>query len=384
LKTSLSPELIRLISGQISLHAAMAGLRMAAPLWALSQGFSPAVVGIVVALFALSQVFLAIPVGRYADRVGLRKPFGLAVGIACAGAALVTAYPHFITLCIGAVTLGGAVGCSVIALQRHVGRATHNPLELRQAFSWLSIGPAAANFVGPFFCGVLIDTLGYRYAFGLCALLPLLGWLLVRKTPEQQLSGITAEEQKTQKAWDLLRDKPFRRLLVVNWLMSSCWDAHSFLIPVIGHERGYNASVIGTILGTFALAVSAIRVLIPMLAHSLREWAVIVLSMVMTAMLMAVYPLMPTALSMGVVSVFLGFTLGCIQPMIMSMLHQITPEERHGDAIALRMMAINISSVSMPVLFGSAGALIGTSMLFWGVAGLVGAGAYTARKLRTD
>ncbi|HET6829415.1 MAG TPA: MFS transporter, partial [Ramlibacter sp.] len=64
-------ELARLITGHLFLHACMAGMRMAAPLMALRQGHGEAVVGVMMALFALPQVVLALPVGRYADRAGL-------------------------------------------------------------------------------------------------------------------------------------------------------------------------------------------------------------------------------------------------------------------------------------------------------------------------
>jgi len=46
-------------------------------------------------------------------------------------------------------------------------------------------------------------------------------------------------------------DPDLRRLLVVTCLLSSCWGVHTFLVPVLGHERGYQASVIGSILGAF-------------------------------------------------------------------------------------------------------------------------------------
>ena len=62
-----------------------------------------------------------------------------------------------------------------------------------------------------------------------------------------------------------------------------------------------------------------------------------------------------------------------VQPMVMSMIHQITPEHRHGQALGLRMMAINASSVMMPMVFGSLGAVLGVSALFWGVGAMVGA-----------
>jgi MFS family permease len=379
---SLSRPLVHLIIGQVCLHGTMAGMRLAAPLWALREGFSAAAVGFLLALFALTQVFLAIPAGRYADANGLKKPVGFAIILASSGMLLAMALPHIVTLGIAALCTGGATGIAVIALQRHVGRAAENPLQLKQVFSWLSIGPAVSNFLGPFTAGLLIDFFGFRAAFLFLALLPLATWFWIRNTKE--LPAITPRTQEKKQFWDLLREPLMRRLMIVNWLLSSCWDVHTFVVPLLGHERGYSASVIGTILGSFAIAAAAIRVLLPVLAHSLREWAVITVAMVLTAMLFAVYPLMPTALSMGVCSVFLGFTLGCVQPMIMSTLHQITPEERHGEALGLRLMAINGSSVVMPLLFGAAGAAIGVAGLFWVTGACVGLGARLASRLKFD
>ena len=81
-------------------------------------------------------------------------------------------------------------------------------------------------------------------------------------------------------------------------------------------------------------------------------------------------------------SVLLGFALGAVQPMIMSTLHQITPEARHGEALGLRLMAINGSSVLMPLLFGAVGAAVGVSVVFWTVGAVVGLGARSAMRLR--
>ena len=50
---------------------------------------------------------------------------------------------------------------------------------------------------------------------------------------------------------------------------------HAFLVPVLGHERGFSASTIGLVLGVFALAVAAVRLVIPLLAHRLREGQVL-------------------------------------------------------------------------------------------------------------
>ncbi|WP_397406857.1 MFS transporter [Polaromonas sp.] len=385
----MTPELARLILAQVCLHACMAGTRMAAPLLALREGYSPAAVGVLLALFALTQVFLALPAGRFADRHGLRRPMGYSVAAAVLGAGVAVAFPVFPVLCLAALLTGGATGAAVISLQRHVGRAASGGLQLRQVFSWLSIGPAISNFVGPFSAGLLIDHAGavpnslsgYRAAFFLMAVLPLASWFLVRKTRELP-PVIAAHGAGPGSAWDLLRDATFRRLMLVNWFLSSCWDVHTFVVPVLGFERGISASVIGSILGAFAVAAAAIRMVMPLVAAHLREWRVLVVAMLVTAVLFGVYPFMQTALGMGLCSVLLGLALGTVQPMIMSMLHQITPEARHGEALGLRLMAINASSVVMPMLFGTLGAVIGITGVFWATGAVVGAGARAAWLLR--
>lgn len=373
--------LARLIAGHICLHACMAGMRMAAPLLALREGFSALAVGFLLALFALTQVFLALPAGRYVDRHGLKRPVGLCVVAASLGAALALVFPVFPVLCLSALMTGGATGVASISLQRHVGRAARDTNELKRVFSWLAIGPAVSNFVGPLAAGLLIDHSGFRAAFLLMALLPLAAWFWVRRTVE--LPPLIIEQGATpNKAWDLLREPLMRRLMLVNWLLSSCWDVHTFVVPVLGHERGFSASVIGAILGAFALAATFVRVLLPLFASRVREWVIVTSAMVITAVLFGLYPFMHSPLAMGVCSVLLGLALGSVQPMIMSTLHQITPEARHGEALGLRLMSINASSVLMPLLFGTAGAVVGVSVVFWTVGLAVGAGARSAWLLR--
>ena len=369
--------LIRLIVVQVFIHACMTGMRMAAPLLALRQGLSALEVGVLMALFALTQVFLSIPAGKFADRNTLRRPVAISIGCATAGTALAAFWPVFPVLCLSALLSGGAAGSALIALQRHVGRMATNQTELRQVFSWLSIGPSISNFVGPFTAGLMIDHAGFRAAFALMAAFPVISWLLVRGAPELKLPE-PADTERTSRSWDLLAQPDLRRLLLINWILASCWDVHTFVVPLLGHERGFSASVIGLILGSFAVAATAIRGVLPIVAARLREWAVIMVAMLCTATLFAIYPMLPSALAMGMCSVLLGFSLGVVQPMIMSTLHQITPQHRHGEALGLRMMSINASSVLMPMLFGGAGAAVGVTAVFWTVGSMVGLGSRLA------
>ena len=59
-----------------------------------------------------------------------------------------------------------------------------------------------------------------------------------------------------------------RNLLMINIVLSSCWDAHSFVVPVVGHAKGLSASSIGLVLGSFATAATVVRLAIVRWADS--------------------------------------------------------------------------------------------------------------------
>lgn len=179
----------------------------------------------------------------------------------------------------------------------------------------------------------------------------------------------------------LLKAPGLPRLLFVNWLLAVCWDVHSFAVPVLGHGLGFSASTIGLILGTFTLSVSLIRLAIPWLAHRLQERRVVAACMLGTMLIYALYPLARTPALMAGLAALLGITLGAAQPMIMSTLHRVTPDGRHGESLAFRSMAINASSALMPLAFGALGVVMGAGSLFWMVGAAVGCGAWVTRRL---
>jgi len=377
----LKKNLIKLIAGQACLHACMTGMRMAAPLLALRQGSSAAMVGVLLALFALTQVFLALPAGRYADKHGLKKPVMLSVLSSSLGAVMAAIWPVFPVLCVSALLSGGATGVAIIALQRHVGRLSRDVNEMRLSYSWLAIGPAISNFVGPLAAGVVIDVSGFSAAFALLAVFPWFAWFAVRREVPMPASE-QAVQDPAKRAWDLLGEPGFRRLLIVNWFLSASWDMHTFVVPLLGHERGLSASAIGAILGGFALCAALIRVVLPWLTKRWQEWQVITLAMLFTCLLLALYPMAQAAWAMGMMSALLGLSLGSVQPMVMSSLHQLLPPDRQGEGLGLRLMLINASSVAMPLVFGSLGAWLGVAAVFWCGAATVGAGSRLAWGLR--
>jgi MFS family permease len=119
-------------------------------------------------------------------------------------------------------------------------------------------------------------------------------------------------------------------------------------------------------------------------SQALSAGQVLARVMLMTAAVFAVYPWVHSAWLMGLCAVCLGLALGSVQPMIMTALHQLTPRESHGQAIALRSMTINTSSALMPLLFGVLGGAVGAASLFWVMCAGVAAGSWPARRIRSE
>jgi hypothetical protein len=83
---------------------------------------------------------------------------------------------------------------------------------------------------------------------------------------------------------------------------------------------------------------------------------------------------------MAVCAAPLGVVLGGLQPMMLT--HEMTPAPRHGQALAMRLLMMNVSSVSMPLVSGLAGGLIGASGVFWAMGALMGSGPFLSTRLR--
>lgn len=353
---------------------------MAVPLLALKLGYDKAAVGLLIALFALPQILLALPAGRWADRRGLKVPVRSSVMLAVLGGAVAAAWPLYPVLCVTALFTGASIATAAIAIQRHAGRMAGTPEEFKHAFSWLSMAPALSNFVGPLTAGLTIDHAGYPAAFVLLAALSIAGWWWIRSA--RDMPHACSDKTKSATAWSLWHEPWFGRVLLLNCFTAGSFEVHAFAVPVLGHERGLSASAIGSILGSFAIATAAVRSAIPFIATRLQEWMFITVAMAITALSFLIYPFAQSPLAMALCSAAIGMATGGVQPMVMSLLLQITAPHRHGEVVAMRHLMINVTSVAMPMLLGAVSGLAGVSGLLWLMSIVVGAGSRLGFALR--
>jgi MFS family permease len=379
-------EFAWVLAALLGLHGCMSASRMASSLAVLQQGHAEWVLGALMSLYSLAPIALSLWAGRMADRHGFHRPVRMAAAMGLLGAALPMASLHVASIAVSGLLIGGALSVGAVAVQRQAGLIARDTHDLKRVFSWVALAPALSNSVLPVVAGVLIDHVGFVAAFALALLLPLLAlwacWQLPLQTPAPSAPGSTSGWRT---ALDLMRMPVLRNVLLVNVAMAAAWDAHSFTVPVVGHAAGMSASAIGLVLGAFALATVAVRVVISAFAQRINEAKALRAALILCTLTLLVYPWLPQATGLAGMmlgSAVLGTALGSVQPMVMSTLHQAAPAGRHGQALGLRMMFTNAATIVMPAGFGvlAAATVVGAPM--WLMAALLLAAQWPAQQLR--
>ncbi len=364
-----------LIALSILNHVAFAGARVSLTLSALHLHAPTVQVGLLLSLYSLLPMLLAIPGGRWIDRIGARGPMLIGTMTIAAGVVLPFAWLSMATLTAAAVLIGLGFLPFHLGIQKLVSELGA-PEDRRHHLSLLAIGFSVSAFLGPTSAGFLIDGLGHRFAFGGLSLLPLAALIWLRRVRERLPEGRAAPPGPPQRLRirDLLATPELRRLYVVVALISSAWDVHQFLVPIYGARIGLSASGIGLILGAFAVATLVVRMVVPLFLMDVSEWRAILAAMAIAGAVYAVYPTFTTLEALIACSFVLGLGLGVSQPMTLSIMARSAPASRLGEATGLRLMLVNGTQTVLPTAFGALGGVLGVAGLFWGMAALLGAG----------
>ena len=375
-------RLWQLIALTVLTHTVFNGSRMLVSLYAIHLHASPFTVGSLMSFYALLPMLFAVSAGRLVDRVGARWPmFGASVSVAV-GALLPFVWPRLETLYAASTLIGTGFMVFHVAVNQVVGAL--GPSEDRAAnFSWLALGFSVSGSLGPLLTGFAIDSIGHAETFLLLFLFPLppliVLWLNRPALPQAKERKAGAGERRVM---DLLRNRELRRVFIASGLLSMGWDLYTFVIPIHGSRIGLSASTIGVIMGTFAVATFAVRLVMPLLLRRVKEWHTITAALLITAGTYSLFPFFTSVPLLMTLSFVLGIGLGCSQPMVMALLYNTAPPGRQGEAVGVRTTVMNASHTVLPLAFGALGAALGMGPVFWSMAGLLAAGGYFINQRR--
>jgi predicted MFS family arabinose efflux permease len=247
-------------------------------------------------------------------------------------------------------------------------------------FSWLALGFAISNSIGPLVAGYAIDGFGHARAFLILAFFPAVAILLLwqRKRPLPRPEQVPLA--KRAGVLDLLRIAGLRHTFWVSLLLATGWDLFTFLTPLYGARLGLSAAAIGFILSTFAVATLTVRIAMPVLIKKLRQWVIILAALGISGTCYLLFPFAQSVPPLILLSFVLGLGLGSAQPVIMSLLYAASPPGRQGEAVGLRTSLLNGSHTLIPLASGAASTAVGMAPVFWVLAACLLGGAWFARK----
>lgn len=360
-------------------HMVFSGMRLAVALDTIQLGASSALVGFITALFAILPAIGSIFMGRYIDRNGSRIPMMVCPALLAGSPLLLAFFPNYYTLAIAGLLTGGSFITLHIVNQQIVGRLS-TPQDRSANFAILATWIAASQAISPALTGFLIDHVGFRWAFAFLSAIPVLSLLYFRrKLPKLQGKTPSAKAAATGSVIELLRNPKLKRVYLVSVMFATSWDVFLFMTPLYGASLKLSASQIGVIIACFSSATFVVRLLARPVSRHYTAWQVLLVSLLVNGVANLAFGL-SGLMSLLLFSAFvMGLGHGLANPMMNTLLYEASPPTRIAEVLGLRTSASMGLQVSMPILAGALGSLIGVAPLFWLVAAMQVGGAYSAR-----
>ena len=251
-------KVIKLVVIMGLMHCGFTSSRVISTLYALDHQESAWVVGAILSAYSLIPALIAIHVGKWIDKVGVKLPFGIAASMV-GSASLVPVFlpyesfgiwPVFITCLLA----GTGFLFALISGQGLIGVLSTNKTRAT-AFTYQSIAFSLSGSAGPVMAGYFIDLGSFSYAYLAAfsfATVGRLSLLLLSSNFPKKISNIS-KLKRTEKhsALELFALKPVRNVLIASAFVSMAWDLQAFMIPVYGTEIGLDAVQIGWLLSAF-------------------------------------------------------------------------------------------------------------------------------------
>ena len=371
------PPIYLVTLNTLLVQGAHIGSRVVASLFALKLGANAFTIGLLISVYAVFPLILGVYSGRISDRYGARRPMIAGIILLACGLCLPAIWPTLATLFGSAVLVGTGFVFFNVSNQNLAG-TLGSAEERTRNFATLGLGYASGHFAGPVVAGYAIEYLGYVYGYIILAAFTVLPVVLILRDKRLDVRG--AIETKRRNTFDLLKTPLLRRSIVVSGLITTGWDLFGFYVPIYGHSIGLSASVIGNILGCFAIATFVVRAMLPRLTRRYGIEPVLAAAAFAAALLFVPFPLVEYVPALFLLAFGIGLALGCSQPLTLNLAYNHSPPGRSGEVTGLRLTINNITHIGVPVAAGGLAAALGVAPVFWTSAALLVTSGYLTRR----
>ncbi len=342
------------------------------PLWLAGTGASAAAIGFIIGARHILPFFFAIHGGALMDRFGARRLMILCSMIS------VIALPLFPVVgwlpAIVMLQMLGGFGSAMgwLGAQTLFGQTTHGNHALAGRFAFaLRMG----GFVGPPLAGLAWDHTGVSggftflavWAFGtvVCSILvPRQDDTVPEGGRRLRAVDLAPKVADYRAAFRLATIPAMSMVLMITVVRIAASSVQDSFYPLYLHTIGFAATEIGVIMTISAATAAASALMIgSVMKHMSAMWALLIAT-AGSVIFVSITPLMSSFVAFAMVASVRGVCMGISQPLMLSMLIEVSGRGSHGKGAALRTTANRAAAAITPISMGGVAAFSGLGPSF--------------------
>lgn len=358
-------------------QAAWQGVRLMVAYAALEATGSPAFVGIIAAVFALSGFVVSIPSGRMIDRYGSARIALLGSLVCIVGIVAALLFPSIVGIVVVAVLVGAAQVYVIVAQQGFVARVTTGNLD--SAFGTLTAAVSIGQLIGPPVVTLAAAAWAASETHPNTSVgLAVCGALLVVALPtffalrsvERRTAPALGRTQKAAALSDVLRLPGMIRSLLVGAGVLVTVDLLAAFTPVWAVAQDIPAAVVGWLLALRALFTISSRFGVSRLVERFGRKILLLVAISLAALALVLLPFADAWWAIPVMAM-IGLGLGLPQPLTLAWMSSLAPPHARGAVFGARMTVNRLAQVILPLLVATVAGPVGVFAVFWSTAAIV-------------
>ena len=350
----------------------------------LGLHYGATAVGVVAAAFALVPLFLAIPLGRRADRRHGAQLVALGCAVEILGCALLAFGRSAVALgaasaVVGIGHLAVALGAQAV-IARESGDERHD-----QHFALLTAGVSAGQLFGPLVAGLVMGrhatlastTNAMLVAAAIAALATVFAVAAQLGNAEAEAGGSAHQHTPVS---SILATRGVGAAIFASVAVLSATDIFTAYMPVVGDKHHIGPSAVGALLALRAAASLASRIGISALVRAFGRARLMTAAAIAAAAAFTALTFTSDVVLLAIFAIVVGAGLGFAQPLSMTIVVQLVPEHARASALAVRLTGNRLGQVAAPAAAGLLAGSAGGASVFWLTSGLLVASGVAVAK----